>query len=409
MVKKGGCFSFWPELSLLLWLLAGNALATTGFSDKNAWQDVLDEAKGQTLYFSAWGGSANTNSYIHWAADELYRRYGVELKLVKVDDIAPVVSRVLAEKAAGRLENGSVDLIWINGENFRSMKQNQLLYGPFLSQIPAMAYVDSHEKPTTAVDFGEPVEGMEAPWGMAQLVFIYDSERMKKPPDSAYELLTFAKQNPGRFTYPAPPDFVGVTFLKQLLFELAVDKDVLQKPAQASTVQQVLKPLWRYLDQLHPHLWRKGRTFRSDHLALTPLLDDGEIMISMSFNPAYASSAISNGELPASVKTYVHSSGTLGNSHFLAIPFNSSAKAAAKVAINFFLSPEGQARKADPDIWGDPTVLSMRRLSQADQQRFTRLSTRSAALSPEQSGKAIPELHASWGGVIEKAWQLRYR
>jgi hypothetical protein len=44
--------------------------------------------------------------------------------------------------------------------------------------------------------------------------------------------------------------------------------------------------------------------------------------------------------------------GALTNSHFLAIPFNASARAGAKVVVNFLLSPAAQARKSDPAFWG---------------------------------------------------------
>ena len=398
---------------MLLSLTITQAWAATSVSSpveqKNAWTKVVEEARGQTVYFNAWGGDSRINNYIRWAGSEISKRYGVELKLVKVDDISSVVSRILSEKSAGRSTRGTVDLIWINGENFKSMKHGQLLYGPFSSDLPAMNYIDTTEKPTTIVDFGEPVDGMEAPWGMAQLVFIYDSDRIKTPPVSAEELLAFARQNPGRVTYPSPPDFVGTTFLKQLLSELISDKDVLQKPVSDKDFQAITKPLWDYLDQLHPLLWRKGRSFPVNNLALTPLLDDGEIMLSMTFNPVYASAAIANGELADTVRTYVHKKGTLGNTHFLAIPFNSSAKAGAKVAINFLLSPEAQARKANPDVWGDPTVLSMSRLSSEDLSRFEKLSLGAATLTSDQLGKALPEPHSSWVSAMEKAWQQRYR
>ena len=51
--------------------------------------------------------------------------------------------------------------------------------------------------------------------------------------------------------------------------------------------------------------------------------------------------------------------GTIGNTHFVAIPYNSSAKEGAQVVANFLLSPEAQARKLDPTVWGDPTVLGL--------------------------------------------------
>jgi putative thiamine transport system substrate-binding protein len=54
-------------------------------------------------------------------------------------DTAEAVARVVAEKAAGRTEGGSVDLIWINGENFAAMKEQDLLFGPLPRICPTSA------------------------------------------------------------------------------------------------------------------------------------------------------------------------------------------------------------------------------------------------------------------------------
>ncbi|MGB0360409.1 MAG: ABC transporter substrate-binding protein, partial [Endozoicomonas sp.] len=356
-----------------------------------------------------WGGSEQINEYIEWTARKVEKLYGVTLKHVKITDTANVVSRVLAEKSVGRHDKGTVDLVWINGENFRSMKKNGLLFGPFVSDLPSFQGVDSEKKPTTAVDFGEPVDGLEAPWGMAQLVFIYDNARLDIPPSNADELLEFARKHKGRVTYPLPPDFIGITFLKQLLSELAVAPEVMQNPVEAADFEQVTAPLWHYLDEIHPLLWRTGESFPANNLALTPLFDDGEILLSMTFNPAYASSAIASGELPDTVRTYVHKAGTLGNTHFLAIPFNSSVNEGARVVINFLMSPEAQAYKAHPDVWGDPTILSMSSLSHSGQKLFSDLPLGPATLSSDALGRTLPEPHSSWVAALEKEWVKRYR
>ena len=402
MIKKwlGKTVSICSALLLAISVQADNV--------EDSWSQITQKAKGQTIYFNAWGGSEQINDYLRWAAGKAEKRYGINVHHVKVSDISSVVSRVLAEKKAGRNEEGSVDLMWINGENFRAMKANHLLFGPFTRQLPNEQNIDPQEKPTTVLDFGEPVDGLEAPWGMAQLVFIYDSARISQPPKSAQELLAFAHKNKGRFTYPLPPDFIGTSFLKQLLLELTDQPEELLKPVAESDFEQVTAPLWRYLDELHPLLWRQGDSFPVDNTAMTPLLDDGAILLSMSFNPGYASSAIASGELPEAVRTYVHSKGTLGNSHFLAIPYNSNATEAARVFINFLMSPEAQARKANPNVWGDPTVLSMGRLSSQERKLFEQLPNGPASLPPQELGKALPEPDSSWVDALEQAWQKRY-
>ena len=138
------------------------------------------------------------------------------------------------------------------------------------------------------------------------------------------------------------------------------------------------------------------------------LLADGELDISFTFNPSDASSAILNGELPETVRSFVFEGGTIGNTHFLAIPFNSSVKEGAKVLANFLLSPEAQARKQDPAVWGDPTVLNVSSLPATDKALFESLELGVATLSPQDLGPTLPEPHPSWVAAVERAWAARY-
>ena len=78
------------------------------------------------------------------------------------------------------------------------------------------------------------------------------------------------------------------------------------------------------------------------------------------------------------------------------------------VVANFLLSPEAQARKAHPDIWGEQTVLSMDRLSDTDRALFDDLPRGVATLSEADLGKTLPEPHPSWMVRIEEAWLKRY-
>ncbi|MEM7376984.1 MAG: ABC transporter substrate-binding protein [Pseudomonadota bacterium] len=373
------------------------------------WSNVEAEAKGQTVYFNAWGGSDAINRYIAWAADETRARHGVTVEHVKIDDTAAVVARILAEQTAGRTSDGTVDLIWVNGENFRTLKSNGLLHGPWTQDAPNYALVDTEGKPTTTLDFGEPVDNLEAPWGMAQLVFMHDTARGAEHPTSMAELLAYAEANPGRVTYPNPPNFHGTTFIKQVLLELTDTPNALIAPAsEAADIDAVLSPLWTFLDALHPHMWRKGENHPKDAQVMRQLLDDGEIDISLSFNPNEASRAIADGQLPETVRTYIHSGGTLGNTHFVAVPFNSSNAAGAKVFANFLMSAGAQAEKANPDIWGDPSVLAQGKLSDKDRAHFDALPLGVATLSPAELSPTLPEPHASWVRELETRWQQRY-
>ncbi|WP_299623556.1 ABC transporter substrate-binding protein [Pelagibius sp.] len=396
-------------LSTLLTGTLGGAQREAAAAETRAWPEIVEAAKGQTVYWNAWGGDERINAYIAWVGERVWDDYGIMVRHVKLADTADAVSRVLAERAAGKTEGGSVDLIWINGENFATMKDNGLLYGPFTEALPNFALVDFADKPTTLVDFTVPTDGLEAPWGMAKLNFIYDSARVAETPGSIPALLDWAKANPGRFTYPTPPDFLGTTFLKQVLIELAPDPAFLQQPvADDAQVEQVARPLWEYLDALHPHLWRGGKTFPASGPAQRQLLDDGEVDFALSFYPSEASSAIANGLLPETARTFVLDEGTIGNTHFVAIPFNASAAAGALVVANFLMGPEAQAQKQNPEVWGDDTVLAMAKLAPADRKRFEDLPIGVATLAPEALGPTLLEPHPSWMTRIEAEWQRRY-
>ncbi|RVU38034.1 ABC transporter substrate-binding protein [Hwanghaeella grinnelliae] len=371
------------------------------------WQTVLDKARGQEVFWNAWGGGDVYNNYIDWVAGRVAEEYGVTLRHVKLGDTAEAVRKVLAERSAGRSTDGAVDLIWINGENFKTMKDSALLYGPFTDRLPNFKLVDTDEKPTTVLDFTVPTDGLESPWGMAKLVFVHDTAVLSDPPKSIAAILEHAKANPGRITYPAPPDFTGTTFLKQALYELVENPVDLLSPA-GENFDAVTAPLWNYLDALSPLMWREGRDFPKTGTAQRQLLSDGAVDLSYSFNIGEASSAIAEGLLPDTARTYVLDGGTIGNTHFVAIPFNAAHKDGAMVVANFLLSPEAQARKAHPDIWGEQTVLSMDRLSDDDRALFENLPRGVATLSETDLGKTLPEPHPSWMVRIEEAWLKRY-
>jgi putative thiamine transport system substrate-binding protein len=398
-------------------LLAAALFAATTFTahaenvDPADWEEVVERARGQTVYLNAWGGAENINSYLEWAATELRDQYGVSLVHVKLEDTANAVAKVVAERAAGRDRNGTVDLIWINGENFAAMKARGLLFSPgWAESLPNWRYVDFEDQPTITTDFTIPVEGLASPWGMAKLVFFYDGARTgeERLPRNADGLLAWAQANPGRFAYPQPPDFIGTTFLKQVLLEKVEDHAVLRAPVDEDTFAEVSAPLFDYLDALHEVAWRSGRAFPQNYPAMKQLLADGELDIIFAFNPAEASSAIANGELPDTVRSFTFSGGTLANTHFLAIPYNASAKAGALVTANFLLSPEAQVQKQDPAVWGDPTVLSMEKLDEEARARFEAIDLGVATLHPDELGPALSEPHPSWIDRIEDEWKRRY-
>ena len=372
------------------------------------WADITAAAEGQTVYFHAWGGAEPINDFIAWAAGRVAEDYGVTVEHVRLADTADAVSRVVAERSAGRDDGGAVDLIWINGANFASMQEQELLFGPWVTALPNWALTDPEANPLLTHDFTVPTNGREAPLSLAQLVFFTDLARVDDAPTSAEALLDWAAANPGRFAYPALPDFSGTTFLKQALIELTPDPSVLETAPTDATYEAATDPLWAYLDDLTPHLWRGGQAYPTSAPQLIQLMADGEIDIAFSFNPNEASNAIANFQLPETVRSFVFEGGTLGNASFVAIPYNSSVTEGAMVFANFLMSPEAQARMQDPAYWGNGTVLDLDRLSPEARALFDAIELGIATLPPEDLGDPLPEPHPAWVTRLEADWAARY-
>lgn len=372
------------------------------------WDAVLAAAKGQTVWWHAWGGDPKINDFIAWVGTLAAERHGVTLEHVKLASTADAVAAVLAEQQAGKTTGGSVDLIWINGENFAAMKANGLLYGPFAESLPNWPLVDMSGKPALVTDFTLPTMGYESPWAMAQLVFEYDSARLPAPPADLAALRDWVLANPGRFTYPQPPDYLGVTFLKQVLYGTIADPERLQAPVDAASYAADTAGLWALLDQMHPALWRSAQAFPASEPAMGQLLADAEVDIAFAFNPGRASAEIAAGNLPDTIRTFTLAGGTIGNASFLAIPFNSSVKEGAQVIADLVLSPEVQARAQDPAVLGFQTVLNLAALTTQDRARFDALDLGIATLPPDRLGPALLEPHASWSVKLAEDWQARY-
>ncbi|MDH2291209.1 ABC transporter substrate-binding protein [Cobetia sp. 10Alg 146] len=372
------------------------------------WNVIADKARGQRIDFHAWGGSEATNAYLRAQAEIAAREHGIEVRHVKIADTAESVSTLLAEKAAGR-SDGSIDVIWINGENFRALKQAELVWGPFVERLPNSEYLLEE---IGARDFGLATEGMEAPWGRAQLIFMYDSALLESPPRSMQALLDVAKANPGRVTYPQPPSFHGTTFLKQALLELmpGEQRELLAAPViDDAQFASLTAPLWDYLDALHPLMWAQGERQPAGAEEQMKLLAQRSVWIALSFVTQEVANGRQEGRLPPTVEPYLHDGGTLGNVHYLAIPASAPHKAAALVWVNQLMSAEAQAAKADPSRWGDETVLDVTRLPAAQRTAFDALPELAGGMSPEALGTPLSEPHPSWTDALEAEWARRYR
>lgn len=393
-------------LLILFVFLAYHPTSVTAKDQAVSWEETLERAKTKTVDWYMWGGSPAVNSYVNgYLAEQLKKQYDIRLRQVPVKDIAEVVSKLVVEKEAGREHDGSVDLMWINGENFRTCKERNLLYGPFAARLPNQQYID-WQNPTVKNDFGSPVEDMESPWGSAQVVMIHDSKRTPHPPRSVEALLKWIKTNPGRFTYPAPPDFTGSAFVRHIFYYASGSIDKWQGDFSDQELREAANATYAILRDIKGSLWREGTTYPDSPVRMNSLFADGEIDFSFSYHQGEASRNILDGLFPETTRTYVFDKGTISNTHFVAIPFNASDREAAMVVANFLISPEAQLEKAKPDIWGDFPAISAAKLPSTWQEKFRNLPRGKATLSDEiLQDHQLPEPPSRILVYLEKGWQ----
>ena len=394
-------------------LLATSALGSPVLADTadgaalnaSSWDQIVAQAKGGEVNWFMWGGADNINAYVKdYVGGILKDQYDITLNQVPLTDTVEAVNIVLGEKEAGNLDAGSVDMIWINGENFRTMKQGGLAYCGYTAVLPNNALIN-WDNPAIANDFGVPVEGCEVPWSRAQFAFAYDSAKMDKPPQSIPELLDWIKANPGQFTYPAPPDFTGSVFIRHVFYYAAGGGDNLMGDFDQAKYDTAAAKTWAILNEIEPFLWREGATYPTSITQLNELFANGEVALNFNYEPSQFGIGVDSGQYPATVRSYGLSDGTIGNTNYTIIPFNSPHKAAALVLQNVLLDAKVQLEKAKPNVWGTTPGIDMDRAPADVLAEFEALPSHPSVVPHAELKKhSLPELQAAWISAIEKGW-----
>jgi len=368
------------------------------------WAKILAKAKGQTVSLWMWGGDPKANSYVDNVLAPAAAKFGVTLRRVPIADTKDALNRVLAEHQA-KSHHGSVDLIWVNGDNFKTGLQAGIWTCHWANHLPNSKY-ESPTDPLLISDFGTPVNGCEAPWHKAQFSFVYNAATVTNPPKTLLDLFSWVKSHPGRFTYPQASDFTGAAFLRQSLN--AVSGGYKNVPLAYSTKKynELTGPLWKMLSDINPDLWRSGQTFPQTSVELDKLFSDGQVDFTMTYGPATLTQLVKDGTFPSQTKILPLSEGTLGNASFLGMPNTSGNQAGAQVVANIALSPEQQLAKANPQIWGQFTVLDMNLLPSHFKALFAKLPQSSVVPSFKVlSHNANPELSAAWVNPLIDGWR----
>jgi putative spermidine/putrescine transport system substrate-binding protein len=387
--------------------------ATAVSFDLDSWDSVLVAARGQTVNWYIWGGSESINTFVDtFYGQPLKERYDITLNRVPVADTVDAVNQVLSEQQAG-VTAGAVDFIWINGENFVSLKQADMLYGGWNRKLPNSRYVN-YENPALNLDFGEPIETLESPWSSAQFQLIYDSARTQPEalPRSYAALREYACANQGRVTYiaPGPGAFQGTRFVKGALYEISGGADQWAGPFNQALWDRWSPELWRYFNELKPCLWRAGATYPKDENELHSLFANKEVDFSITQAIAGAGPLIEQGLVPPTARAFVFDQNMIGDFNYVAIPSNASHKAAALVLANLILEPELQAAQILPENgFGLGYGIDVSKVSDAEDAQALQAAAQKlgpAATDPRALAASLAgDLVAEYQNLVEQAWQ----
>ncbi|SHH65571.1 putative spermidine/putrescine transport system substrate-binding protein [Sporobacter termitidis DSM 10068] len=399
--------------ALLLALILGFTLFISGCGrnaappqNQKGFDAVVSAAKGTTVNFYSWGGDEKINKWIDTVlAKNVKDNYGITLKRIPMDDTQTAITKLMDEKQSG-VDKGSIDMLWVNGENFYTAKENGLFYGPFTAELPNFQKYIDQDSDDIKYDFGVTVDGMEAPYAKAQFVFINDSSVTPETPKNAQELLEYAKKYKGKVTYPAPPDFTGSVFVRQIIYDVVGYDKVNAAGTDKEKIKAAIQPAMDYLKELKPYLWKEGKTYPASSGQLDNMFADGEVVMDMNYDPNTVAAMIDKGTVKDTARDFIFDKGMIGNTSFLAIPANAPNKEGAMAVINAILTPELQASKYDPSNWGALPVLDNNKLSDSEKQLFDKIPLGKGVI-PQSTllSKRQPELPASVVPIIEEIWQ----
>jgi putative spermidine/putrescine transport system substrate-binding protein len=384
-----------------------------------SWDDVLAQAaeEGEVNWFY-WGGAQALNAWVDGPMRSALKEHGIELNVRHITNTRDAVDLALAEAAVGRgLGQGSVDTIWINGENFLTLGENDLLFGSFADKVPSSVNFnwDASDPASGAnlYDFGYPTLAREIPWGSAQFLCAIDTSRLspEDAPTTFAELETWVKANPGRFTYVAPPQFTGNTFVHEAMYAHNPDgtghEPFMNFPQTmtAAEIARVTKPGMEYLKRIEPYLLGgKNPDYPKDPVSNKAMVANGEVDMLCRFGIGGTVTDIKNGELPPTMRNHIFPRGYLiQNKAFITITGNAPHPAAALVLANLIGSVDMQVSWMK--AYGGVSGMDASELSAADLAKVADAFPDPMGVDPaEVSANTVPDANAGMVDVVEAIW-----
>ncbi|KZL15429.1 hypothetical protein PsAD2_03685 [Pseudovibrio axinellae] len=385
------------------------------------WADVTAKARTEgNVNFYYWGGSDLINLWVDQVAVPELAAEGIKLNPVRITATKDTVDVVIAQLAAGRgEEQGSVDLVWVNGENFFSLQQQNALWGAFANRLPNSVNFEWDEADARSLlnlrDFGVATEFQEMPFSGEQYVCSVNRAYVStdQTPATFAELKTYLEANPGKFTYVKPPHYLGNTFVQSVLYAHNPDgtgAEPYQKTFEdlgSAELARLIEPGFDYLKSIEPLLLGgpSGQTrYPESSGELDNMFLNSQVHFNCKFGVFANHTGLITGAYPEQAEEMIFPRGNMiKNKNYLAIPLNSPNPAAALVAINYFSSVDSQASRLKTA--GMPVGLDVWRLNQSDKDLIEASAPPHYGITQQElDDNTAPDTNASLVDVIEATW-----
>lgn len=386
-----------------------------------SWEDVQARAKEEgTVNLYYWGGSDPINIWMDQVVTPDLAKLGVKLNPVRITGTKDAIDLVLAEKGSGKgIGEGSVDAIWVNGENFATLKRQDALFGAFADKLPNSKNIEwNADDPRSLLnlrDFGVETGAAEVPWSGQQYVCALNTARLSQDdaPGTFAELETYLQANPGKFTYIKPPHYLGNTFVQAAVYAHNPDGTGAEPFQQsidevgAKELARLITPALEYLKGLEAHLLgaKAGNAqYAEDNKALDGMFLNNEIDMACKFGLYAVAIGLGDGSYPEGAEAFIFPEGNMiKNKNYLGVPSNAPNPAATMVMANYMSSVEAQVSKLK--MTGMPPGIDPWKLSDADSAALTEASPGLVGVTQAQLDEnTAPDTNATLVDVIEAAW-----
>lgn len=370
------------------------------------WDLLKKSANGSTITIAV---DHSNPLVITWLKEDFsdYLKLNYEMTVKIVDQPLTKTMDELKLDKINEVELGAYDIILFEGEGFKSAFEKGLLYGPFTDKLmDAKALLDTSSLEFTAHE-GIDTKNYAIPYGRNQLSLIYNQDVFYETPanfDAFFELVSTYK---GQFTYPDPRNTLeGEAFVLSVVGQDLDLEPFSQGPIDEAKFISAIQPGLDTLKAIKPNLKDGGTTYPQSTQALDDLFNNGALIMSMSMSYNYATDKLKAYEYPEGASTFVVPSGMATYTEVAGIAFNSSNKSGAMVALNALVSPDMQASKYDPKVWGSLPVYTQDVTPDTAFDTLKKVKVKSTTVNYRDFVEcAMPEFSPALRAIVIEQWE----